>query len=188
MPTTGEFAICTYQESVNKLYGAGPNDNSSSGWLTGHHLIPDHCFFKVGSLRGMGNLGDFLIDDLAGKPYSEMSAPVILLSSKQTGAPTHNHRKVHAIFDPKENDLAGSDYTWTYGQAVALCLESLEAFGAGVKSEAAIALKRYFETHLGLTNESELRAGTNGKSMQSALENTRKSTRVRDTSHRYNPY
>jgi hypothetical protein len=159
-----EFHICTFQESEKKQFGAGENALSGSGWLTGHHLIPDHCFYYTGGLRGRGDLAAFLIPDLKGKLYSEGSSPVILLSSNQQGAPTHNHQVAHGIFDPIENLAALKDtFQWTYGAAVEACVKSLKTF----VNELVIrnTLKNYFEIGLGLTADSLLRAGNSGKTM-----------------------
>ncbi|MFT6903791.1 MAG: hypothetical protein ACJAS1_000436 [Oleiphilaceae bacterium] len=161
-----EFTICSYDEAKAGNFGAGENDKSSTGWLTGHHLIPDHCFFYTGGLRGRGDVSGFLIPVLKGKGYTEGSAPVILLSSDHTGAPTANHKTAHDTFDPIENKVAiKGGYEWTYAEAVEASVKSLKVFGR--EEEVRGELKKYFVDKMGLDDESILRAGTAGKTMSS---------------------
>jgi len=161
-----EFRICSYQEAMDGEFGAGASDKSPSGWLTGHHLIPDHCFFYTGGLRGKGDVSGFLIPVLKGTRYTEASAPVILLSSDHFGAPTHNHKKAHDVFDPIENEFGRNQGNeWTFADAVEASVKSLKIFG--VEDAVRKELKKYFMDGLGLDNESILRAGNSGKAMKS---------------------
>jgi hypothetical protein len=93
-----EFQIASYSMSCS-----GQGANLGNAFLTGHNIIPDHCFYiasggraaQVPQMRLLGTAS-----------YRTDDAPVIMLTADQYGGKTLHHGKVHAYFDPIEKDYA----------------------------------------------------------------------------------
>lgn len=153
--------ICAYKDQASKGAGAyGPNVI-----LTGHHIIPDHCFYYTSGLRGMGDLSGFLCPGVRG--YTTADAPVIMVTAFPNGGKSLMHGNVHAVFDALEQQAEGAGNEWTYAQARAAAVASVaKVCGLSADSVQAV-LDGYFKTTLGLTDDTLLRAGEHG-TMKSA--------------------
>ena len=152
-------SICAYKDQ--KANGASVGTLEGSGTITGHHIIPDHCLFYTSGLRGKGDLSAFLAPGVT--KYTTEDAPVILVTADNNGGKTREHGNVHAIFDPIESAAGrrNGDNQWTYEEARAAAVKSLEALGC-TKATVEKALDDYFVTICGLTMGTLIRAGEHG--------------------------
>ena len=148
-----ELEIMSYAESCaleRKPLGPGM-------YLTGHHMIPDHCFYVCKGGRTAQGVKTMQI--LGTAAYRTDAAPVIMLTSDSTGGKMLNHGYVHDHFDPVEKERSVNN-TWTYEEVRAVAVESITSVFDGV-SAATIesALDRYFVDTIGLQARSVLRCG-----------------------------
>ena len=172
-----QFDICAYKDQA--LHGAGTGILDNDGTLTGHHIIPDHCFYYTSGLRGKGDLSGFLCPTV--RAYTTADAPVILLSADNNGGKSRNHGLVHVVFDPIELKAARANGNqWTYERVRAAAIESITT-NCTIYSEAQIqkVLDDYFITTCGIALDTLIRAGEHG---------TMRSAPPPRKSHRYKPY
>jgi hypothetical protein len=163
--------ICAYNDQAS--FGAGPCGENVI--LTGHHIIPDHCFYYTSGLRGKGDLSGFLCPGVKG--YTTADAPVIMVTANPNGGKSLMHGNVHAIFDAIEQQAEANGNQWAYAEARAAASFSVaQACGLAQGTIAAI-LDAYFKTKLGVTDGTMLRAGEHG-TMKDAPEPRRSSRNV----------
>lgn len=158
-----EFDICAYGDTA--LHGGGTGILENNGTLTGHHIIPDHCFFYTGGMRGKGDLSAFLCPGVRG--YRDSEAPVILLTADHDGGKSRHHGLVHAWFDPIEMTASLGGNEWTYADARAAAADSIAQQFPPSAATIEAALDAYFVDELGLDDDTVLRAGERG-TMKSA--------------------
>ena len=154
MPEYKELEMMSYAEACAlERKPVGP-----TMYLTGHHILPDHCFYICkGGRRAQGVQSMQILGTAA---YRTDAAPVIMLTSDFTGGKIFNHGDVHKIFDPIEKEKA-SQGTWTYEQVRELAVESItRVFGDGISSATIEGvLDAYFIDTIGLQLNSKLRCG-----------------------------
>ncbi len=125
--------------------------------LTGHHIIPDHCFYYT---SGSGKESCVLSPG-----YSISDAPVIMLTAEENGGKSLIHGVVHQCFDPYEYQAANANGNqWTYEDAKNCAINSVFT-GAAChlsKEDLSSLLDEYFIGHCGLTNDTLIRAGEHG--------------------------
>ena len=95
--------LCHYRD-VADVIQAHPNDFPplpDNGIYTGHHLIPDHCFYHTSGLRGMGDPDAFLCVPR----YHTLDAPVIIVTADANGGKWAEHKAIHDTFDGFEGGL-----------------------------------------------------------------------------------
>lgn len=154
-----EFDICAYGHQA--MHGAATGILTGNGTLTGHHIIPDHCFYYTSGLRGMGDLSGFLCPGIYG--YTTMSAPVIIVSADFNGGKSRNHGLIHAIFDPVEEHAAkAGGNQWTYAAAKTAALHSLSISAFPNVPNVEAILDAYFKGQCGIGDDTMLRAGEHG--------------------------
>ena len=156
---------CSYKDQGKN--GAGPEGD---GCITGHHIIPDHCFYYT---SGRGKEACTVVDG-----YHIGDAPVVLVRADRNGGKSREHGQVHAVFDPIELSAQtenGNANQWSYREARDAAIKSLvDVVGADGAVVLGI-LDRYFMNSLGLSEDSLIRAGEHG-TMKNAP-NPRRSTR-----------
>jgi hypothetical protein len=146
MPLHG---FCSYGEQ--KAHGAGP---SGGGCITGHHIIPDHCFYFT---SGKGKESCLVIEG-----YSISDAPVVLVTADANGGKSREHGNVHAVFDPIELKAQQDGNEWTYKDARAAAVKSLhDVLGLSAASVQKV-LDDYFVVGLGMAEDKLIRAGEHG--------------------------
>jgi hypothetical protein len=135
--------------------------------MTGHHLVPVHCFMDPGEREEGG--GEVYQD---WKGYHENFAPCICTDKAKKGQKLGpSHEAMHTCFDQKEDDHSirkGKKGTWTYAQAreaAAICAE--ETFGCKKKCIEA-QLDEYHKNTTSVRkkplDQRTLRADSRGKS------------------------
>ena len=127
-------------------------------YLTGHHMIPDHCFYICKGGRTAQGVQSMQI--LGTASYRTDDAPVIMLLSDQTGGKILNHGYVHDNFDPVEKAKSVNG-TWSYEEVRSVAVESItDVFGGGIAAATIEgALDDYFVDTIGLQSGSVLRCG-----------------------------
>jgi hypothetical protein len=181
-----EFTICAYKDQA--AHGAATGILPDDGTLTGHHMIPDHCFFYTSGLRGKGYLGAFWCPGVMF--YDINDAPVILLSADNNGGKSRNHGLAHAVFDPIETTASQTGNEWTYAEARAAAVRSIATQFSPSEATVRDALDNYFIATLGMTDDTVIRAGEHG-TMASAPEPRRSGRAPRAKlvpSQRFSPY
>ncbi len=155
MPTYKELEIMSFAEA-GFLHRApvGP-----SAYLTGHHIIPDHCFYICKGGRSAQGVKNMRVMGVGA--YNTLNAPVILLTSDVGGGKALHHGEVHANFDPVEKNTALTNIAWSYGDVKDLAIRSiLDVFGGTITADTIEAqLDAYFITQLGMKNSSMIRCG-----------------------------
>ena len=142
--------ICAYGDAAK--FGAGKD--KAGGSITGHHIIPDHCFYYTG---GRGKESCPVIDD-----YDINDAPVVIVTADANGGKSKEHGAVHSVFDPLELAAQKEDNEWTYAEARDAAVKSVnKALGLSAATVKA-KLDAYFLTTLGLSEQSLIRAGEHG--------------------------
>lgn len=167
MPIYQELQIMSYREAcaLNRY------DLGGGVFLTGHHIIPDHCFYiysggraaQVDQMRLQGT-GAYSTDD----------APVILLTADASGGKTANHGAVHASFDPVEKArFAGGQDTWTYDEVKMAAVTSVLAVFSGggnpLANKIAADLDSYFLPRFANGGNQILRCGESANLKHLAL-------------------
>lgn len=171
-----EFDIMSYKAATRKNMQA--QGIHAVGFLTGHHIIPDHCFYVAKGARQLGGSLQMLIKGAS--RYNTNQAPVIVLSSDATGGKVLNHGRVHAVFDPAEKMLAKIQSTWTYAEVKALAIQSVIAVtGPQLKGKLSMELDNYFVNRLGMKKNTMLRCGEHTKCLHLAAKPPRKSMRLK---------
>ncbi|NDR57389.1 hypothetical protein [Aliiruegeria sabulilitoris] len=141
---------CAYRDQ--RVHGAGPQGD---GCITGHHIIPDHCFYYT---FGAGKKSCPVV---AG--YKTGNAPVVLVTANRNGGKSREHGQVHAVFDPIElKAQRNGSNQWTYREARDAAIKSLkDALGAD-EEVVREKLDEYFMYELGLTEDNLIKAGDHG--------------------------
>ncbi|MDX1605513.1 MAG: hypothetical protein R3202_04920 [Candidatus Competibacterales bacterium] len=147
------LSICAYRDVPNRIANLPALPNG--GIYTGHHVIPDHCWYVTSGLRGRGDLGAFLIPGC--KHYRTDQAPVIIVTADANGGKSREHGKIHDIFDPLEFNNKPS---WTYEEALDAAKQSIEGnFGLAKWLFVKEEMEKYFQRQCGVKMDTELRAG-----------------------------
>jgi len=154
-----EWKIVTYKQSKDAA------EKWDSGCITGHHVIPDHCFMYAPGVRGAKGGA---LNVPGAEAYSEDDAPVILLTADDFGS-THlyMHSAVHAEYDPVEAAWVEAGNTkWTYAQArdagVTSVLKAQAKYAVKngwTRAALTAVLDAYYVDELGLDVATWLRAG-----------------------------
>ena len=186
------FDICSYKDQAT--YGAAVGALDDGGTITGHHIIPDHCFYYTSGLRGMGDLSAFLCPGVKG--YKTDDAPVIIVTADANAGKSRVHGLIHQVFDAIELAAAKKNGNqWKYSEARDAAIQSVT--GNCAKYSAA-GLKKilddYFIVGCGLTDDTLVRAGEHG-TMTSAPPPRRSdrggsggAMRTAKGTYRHNPY
>lgn len=178
----GLHAICAYKDQA--VNGATTSGLAGGGAITGHHIIPDHCFYYTSGLRGKGDLSGFLVPGASG--YTTADAPVILVTADANGGKSREHGNIHAVFDPIELAAAHANGNqWTYEDARAAAVKSLVDVLGCDKGTVENALDSYFVDTCGLDMGSIIRAGEHGTMKDKPP--SRKSPRTKHN-YRHSPY
>jgi hypothetical protein len=149
------YGFCAYSAVPAHIVGA-PALLDGGIW-TGHHIIPDHCFYFTSGLRGRGDLTAFLQPGCAG--YRTDDAPTIVVDADSNGGKSRTHGAIHDIFDKLESKAAKGK-TWTYHEALEAAIDSINTvLGAVAAGQAEMQMAAYFETQLGISKNAKLRAG-----------------------------
>ncbi len=145
--------LCAYSEVAGKTGGFAALPDG--GIYTGHHLIADNCFYFTGGLRG-GGAGLVIVPH-----YNMNDAPCVVVTADANGGKSREHGQVHLLssagFDDQEDDYAAAG-VWTYGEAKAAALVSVQVLGISV-AKVKQALDKYFVRQLGMTDATRIRAG-----------------------------
>lgn len=144
--------FCAYGKQGENGAGA-----CGTGVITGHHIIPDHCFHYC---SGRGKESCVVIDG-----YTIDDAPVVLVTADANGGKSREHGTIHAVFDPlelKAQLLEDSSNEWTYADARAAAVESVHKCLGLAKADIQKVLDDYFMTNLGMSTSTLLRAGEHG--------------------------
>jgi len=166
--------LCSYREVKQNIGGfpALPD----GGIYTGHHLIPDHCFMiSFGVRGGSGSL-------TVVPHYSEMDAPVIVVTADANGGKSREHGVVHSSFDPEEGGFVSAKQ-WTYAEAREAAIESV--FHLLDKITVGNHMDKYFKHTLGMDDYSMVRAGE--RSVFPGYQAVR-SSRAKTKAQRFSPY
>ncbi|MBL8447817.1 MAG: hypothetical protein JNJ44_10440 [Zoogloeaceae bacterium] len=155
------FDICAYRDQA--LHGAGGGILPDGGTITGHHIIPDHCFYYTSGLRGHGDLSGFLCPSV-GRGYSTAKAPVIIVDADANGGKSRRHGLIHSVFDPIElSARIANGNQWTYGEAKAAAIRSVVTnCGRYSAQELGEILDEYFMGQCLMDDHSVIRAGETG--------------------------
>lgn len=184
--------ICAYADQAE--HGAGPAliSDGTQGLLTGHHMIPDHCFYYTGGLRGKGDLSYFLCPDVVG--YTTGSAPVIIVEADKTGGKSHEHGRIHSLFDVNESIAARANSNaneWTYANARAVAVSSVRnCITLYSEAELIDILDSYYKGECGIIDGTLLRAGEHGsmKTKPTARKSKRTAAKVKKYVPRFSPF
>lgn len=151
-----EWTICAYRDVAARVGAQVP---PTGGRYTGHHIIPDHCWYYASGVDGDA----FLCPGV--KNYHPQNAPVIIVSADFNGGKSQNHGLIHSVFDPEEN-LAAKNRQWTYTEARSAAIRSIEVVQrhqvvASPWSAAQLfqSLNSYFINTCGVLDTTVLRAG-----------------------------
>ncbi|MBC7910464.1 MAG: hypothetical protein H7Y30_08190 [Pyrinomonadaceae bacterium] len=153
-----EWDICAYRDVAR--HTSELEALSEGGIYTGHHIIPDHCFFYTSGLRKFGGGSDFLCPGVTN--YHTDDAPVIIVTADFNGGKSRNHGMIHLEFDAEENRFQRT-HRWEYQEARAAAINSIMFNYAGM-SEVALSqvLDAYFKVTCGIRDTTYLRAGEHG--------------------------
>ncbi|HLY75583.1 MAG TPA: hypothetical protein VKU80_15790 [Planctomycetota bacterium] len=151
--------ICAYKDVSTHITGLPAL--SGGGIYTGHHMIPDHCWYYTKGLRGKGDLSAFLCPTV--HSYKDDDAPVIIVTADANGGKSRIHGVVHQFFDPVED---GKGSSWSYKEArlaaVSSVLSAQKAEGAKSPWSSAnliAKLDEYFVKVCGVNDATMIRAG-----------------------------
>jgi hypothetical protein len=121
---------------------------------TGHHLIPNHCFFKFG--------GDSRISNLVTGCEKYRNDQAVTICVEGISWHEKEHRKMHNRIDAAEASYVlerrggiGQDRHWTYSEAKEAAIKSAHPCGARC---IEAQLKDYYERHCGLKPDTRLRS------------------------------
>ena len=97
MPIYQELEIMSYREAC----ALSRYDLGGGIFLTGHHIIPDHCFYIYSGGRA-AQVDQMRLQGTGA--YSTDEAPVILLKADENGGKTENHGAVHVAVANHSNN------------------------------------------------------------------------------------
>jgi hypothetical protein len=178
------FDICAYRDQG--AHGAGGGILADGGSITGHHIIPDHCFYYTAGLRGGGGLSAFLCPGL--REYKTANAPVIIVTADANGGKSRQHGLIHAVFDPIELEARiKNGNQWTYREAKTAAIQSvLNLCHRYSGAELEEILDEYFKGRCLIVDDMLIRAGEHGTMKTAPL--PRSSEREKMKKARSTPY
>jgi hypothetical protein len=166
-----------------------PNDCKTPEYQA-HHIIDNASFARpgarakdtMGSFKSAKKLGERAWKVLRnlfqkrsthpGRKYHEGDAPSICLRGDRFKQPRSQHAKAHNISDQiaKDHPTAPTEGKWTYAEARAAGLESIQKAAKLTKAETdciGLMLDAYYKDEMGCTDKTEVRApGTQPKAGQ----------------------
>lgn len=152
------YDICAYKDVAAHIIGLPALPNG--GIYTGHHIIPDHCFYFTSGLRGKGELSAFLCPGVSN--YTTNDGLVIIVTADSNGGKSREHGRIHDVFDPLEDGFKGS-HQWTYAEARDAGIQSVMAVCAALTAPSLeVILDAYYKTTCKIKNTTYLRAGEHG--------------------------
>ncbi|MGB9181149.1 MAG: hypothetical protein WCB68_18090 [Pyrinomonadaceae bacterium] len=152
------YDICAYKDVAAHIEDLP--ELAGGGIYTGHHIIPDHCFYYTSGLRGKGELSAFLCPGVSN--YTTANGLVIIVTADSNGGKSREHGRIHDVFDPIEFAFKGNN-RWTYAEARDAAIQSVMVVCAALT--AAIleqTLDAYYKTTCRMTDATLLRAGEHG--------------------------